>query len=571
MEISKLIRKSLLEAATDRGINWDDSFNLLKNGITYCDKNKLFDGKKIKTLSKVLSDKDTALYNKFPEVKKSGKDSVAYINSGDIVVVGQKNGDMNSLLAYNISGDSPRKITNGTFLDCDYFKGQSEVGQVMLSDMDLKKVKSWANQKGSAEFSLTEPENPLMYREVKLKDLKDSDNKPLLSFPGEGSLWYKVESGDYTIGNVPEELEDYMESQDFTKNKPKIGSAEANFGFYFKDIQKDLPSFSLSQDLRDSMIYYPIPGSEVMNPTKDQCRDVIKKLDMCRTVGFQGDAKVSRKFGSDCSTDLFKNKVMALRCQGRNFISGVLGNEDEFNRLLNDRTSPFGLGELKAKIGKASYSKVTENIQIKINKSLNEELKKFSFNNSNFNNKKKVDDISFLVESIFANVTKDLMTIKPNLSEDTNPLDFAKNLGGSLLANMGNKFSQSVKERAAKFVLKSISKYLGLGDIENSYFGLALVNVFANTDIKDFGRLLTDCKFSSPIITKSLLEAYLDKMASKEGFDSFVYSTIKNVVTETAAETAAFKFLQDKVAMIICPILSSISDMILKMIPGLKK
>jgi hypothetical protein len=163
------------------------------------------------------------------------------------------------------------------------------------------------------------------------------------------------------------------------------------------------------------------------------------------------------------------------------------------------------------------------------------------------------------------------MTIKPNLSEDTNPLDFAKNLGGSLIANMGNKFTQAVKERVAKFVLKSISKYLGLGDIENSYFGLALVNVFANTDTKDFGRLLTDCKFSSPIITKSLLEAYLDKMASQEGFDSFVYSTIKNVVTETAAETAAFKFLQDKVAMIICPILSSISDMILKMIPGLKK
>ena len=72
------------------------------------------------------------------------------------------------------------------------------------------------------------------------------------------------------------------------------------------------------------------------------------------------------------------------------------------------------------------------------------------------------------------------------------------------------------------------------------------------------------------IITKSLLEAYLDKLAVEEGFDSFVYSAIKNMVTETAANTSAFKFLEDKVSQIVCPILSSLSDIVLSQL-GMKK
>jgi hypothetical protein len=259
---------------------------------------------------------------------------------------------------------------------------------------------------------------------------------------------------------------------------------------------------------------------------------------------------------------------MALRCQSRKFISSAFGNKDEFERLLNDRTSPFGLGNLKSKIGKAQYSKVTENIDLKINKLLNEEFKKFSFS------KKSNLDIDNIVNYIFENVTNDLSKYKKTIKEDDSILNTAlggiKNVGSSLFSNPAEKLSQALKERAGKFIVGKIGSFIGYPNIQNSYVGLAIVNVFANTDFKDMGRLFNDCNFSSPIITKSLLEAYLDKMAVDHGIDSFVYSAIKNMVTESAAESSAFKALQNKVSQMICPILEGLSDMVLSKF-GIKK
>jgi hypothetical protein len=568
MEISKIVRKVLLEQKT---INWDDTYSLVKNYTQFCDTNKSFAGKTIKSLSKSSEIEQTKkLFNKFPALVQSGKENVAYVSNGNIVVFGLKNpfSKNNSLLAYNIESGTPQRITGGAGSQCNYFQKMEDVGQVTLSAMDYGKVKLWAKRKGVVEFEMNEPEDILNYREVKLNTLKDEDGKPLLSNPGDGSIWYKVASGEVSMGDIPEELKTYMENQGFTQKKPAIGSDSANFSFYFKDIQKDLPAFSLSQDLRDTLIYFPEETSDAMNPSREQCKDVIKKLDMCRTLGFQGDDKVKRKFGTSCSTDLFKNKFMSLRCQSRKFISSAFGNKDEFERLLNDRTSPFGLGNLKSKIGKAQYSKVTENIDLKINKLLNEEFKKFSFS------KKSNLDIDNIVNSIFENVTNDLSKYKKTIKEDDNFLNTAlggvKNIGSSLFSNFGDKLTQSFKERVGKFIVGKIGSYLGYPNIQNSYVGLAIVNVFANTDFKDMGRLFNDCDFSSPIITKSLLEAYLDKLAVDQGIDSFVYSAIKNIVTESAAESPAFKALQDKVSQMICPILEGLSDIVLSKL-GIKK
>jgi hypothetical protein len=568
MEISKIVRKVLLEQET---INWDNTYDLVNNYMQFCDTNKSFAGKKIKFLSKTSElGQNIKTFNKFPALVKSGKDNVAFVGNGNIVVFGLKNpfSKNNSLLAYNITSGTPQRIEGGAGSQCNYFKKMEDVGQVTLSAMDYGKVKSWAKRKGVVEFEMNKPEDILNYREVKLSTLKDEDGKPLLSNPGDGSIWYQVASGEVSMGNIPEELKTYMENQGFTQNKPPIGSDVANFSFYFKDIQKDLPAFSLSQDLRDTLIYFPEETSEAMNPSREQCRDVIQKLDMCRTVGFQGDDKVKRKFGSSCSTDLFKNKFMSLRCQSRKFIGGAFGNKDEFERLLNDRTSPFGLGNLKSKLGKAQYSKVTENIDLKINKLLNEEFKKFSFS------KKSNSNIDNIVNSIFENVTNDLSKYKKTIKEDDNFLSTAlggiKNIGSSLFSNPAEKLTQAFKERIGKFIVGKIGSFIGYPNIQNSYVGLAIVNVFANTDIKDMKRLFNDCDFSSPIITKSLLEAYLDKMAVDHGIDSFVYSAIKNMVTESAAESSAFKALQDKVAQMICPILEGLSDMVLSKL-GIKK
>jgi hypothetical protein len=119
---------------------------------------------------------------------------------------------------------------------------------------------------------------------------------------------------------------------------------------------------------------------------------------------------------------------------------------------------------------------------------------------------------------------------------------------------LGGGLTQGIKEQIASYVVKM------LGFDDKSYWSKALINAFANVDFKDFPRLFKDCKFASLILTKSLLEAYLDQFAAKSGFDSFIYKALKNIVTETAANTTPFMKLSDLVSKLVCPILQQVQS-----------
>jgi hypothetical protein len=121
------------------------------------------------------------------------------------------------------------------------------------------------------------------------------------------------------------------------------------------------------------------------------------------------------------------------------------------------------------------------------------------------------------------------------------------------LPSMGGKIgTQTIKGEIMKFILDK----LGIVD-SNSFMGLALRNTFANLEFKDYGRL-GNCSFVTRLLTKSILETFIDKMRISAGMDSILFTALKETLTEVGSSTEAYKSLEGYVSSFICPIVSQI-------------
>jgi hypothetical protein len=201
-----------------------------------------------------------------------------------------------------------------------------------------------------------------------------------------------------------------------------------------------------------------------------------------------------------------------------------------------------------------------ESLNRKINKVLNEKHNKFSFN------KQIIKFDPLLVESI-----ADQLVLRAYFDFKKDFKKFQKineNVIGDLFTGISDKFSlgdavtQGFKEQIAKLIIK----YLGFDP--KSYMSLLIINVFANLASKDYIEFLNNCEKFSAIITKSALEAWLDKavqsmgVGADAGITSFAYSTLKNSVTEMATNTAPFKKLEGLAGKIVCTILDGVKGQI---------
>lgn len=550
MEVSKILSRILLEdyeqdGKKTQGIDMNDTSAVLNKVISGCGI-EFLKGRPVNSM-----DTNNPLWSIFPGINKTGKKSLAWVSGKDgdqlIVVFGVQDPNITdqALLGYRVSqGQVPSRVTGGIGKNCRELQALSSVGQVQLSAYDKGRLDGYTQKRG-ATYTLAPPANPLGYTEYKMKDLLDDNNKPLLQNPGEGSVWIQTKSGTEQMGNVAKESYQYMKDQGLTTTKPAVGTFAAELGFTLQTLKDDIKSLTIDPNANLSEIYYPDPEMVNLYPDKQLCKTVIKKLSVCSGQG--GEQESMKKFGSSCLTDLVKNKFTALMCANRNFIGGAIGLGDEYEQLLRS-TSPTGLFKLNKAKGTAKYSSgvKTESIDLKINKILNEQHKKFSFN--------KKQDTNELVLEFYQEFYKTVVIDIKN----RNPKGLNENVFGDIAGafnfNLGGGLTQGIKEQIASYVVKM------LGFDDKSYWSKALINAFANVEFKDFTRLFKDCKFASTILTKSLLEAYLDQFAAKSGFDSFIYKALKNIVTETAANTTPFMKLADLVSKLVCPILQQVQS-----------
>jgi hypothetical protein len=374
MDIDRMIRKLLKEADETKtlGLNYNDQYDILQKGINSCPTfSALVKGRTIK-------DFPSSEISKIPEL--AGLDKVAYISTPlredgmGLVFFGVKDKDSEmgkkQFLSYAFkAGFKPTKYKQGWGSDCDAIQELSQLGKDTLTPEQKRALDDYlkTNPDTTAEFEPT-------------GNMGEWTKKPysdiIPGYKGTGYVW--VQTSLLNVNrNVLSDTEQLLNKQNFTriiKNLPP-DSAEANTGVLLKDLAVDYPSLRAAATKEPNLEVYPMEGTLPV-PERESCRNVIKLLSKCKNE--KGIAT------TECYQNLWANKYLAIQCQKKNYIGGAIGVKDEFEDLLTDGTSRFGLANLMAALKRGTQGSSTpqkdysikESIDKRVSKALNEEFKR---------------------------------------------------------------------------------------------------------------------------------------------------------------------------------------------------
>ena len=385
MNISKIVRKVLLEAPNDenvKGLDWNNQIEILNKAIQYCKGYSKYFGAGVtalpaqfKSLFPELAKVDKVAKITYEDPKSKTKylffgleDSTASVSSG-----------RRALLGYQIEVGKPaRRFRDGWGQQCDALQTVESLGVDPLPQESEQILKSFIQRNPNyvSEFN----PNSAEFEKVAYKDLVDPETKqPVLpGYTGTGYVWVRKGLSNKNI-DVYGALDKMLVANKLTRKRPEdVSSDEFNFTFLLSDIADDFPGLEVDDNLKTTTLVWPAPNT-LVEPTRENCRTAIKKLSECSKSAT----------GIGCRQDLFINKITALMCGDKNFVGGALGIKDEYNELLQD-SGDFGLAKLNyaRKEGVKRQPQVQEpkdltgireSLKNKVSKYLNEEYKRRNF------------------------------------------------------------------------------------------------------------------------------------------------------------------------------------------------
>lgn len=560
--LSKILNEQDVSGKTSRGINYQDTNLVLSNAKTKCPTLKFLGGIKQITPSYPM-DGNVPLMNKFVEIYNMKPEAVAYATgkngSENIVVFGIVDTNTQSgqrgLYSYTVaSGQKPQRLPGGAGTGCGELQRFKDYGQANLSEYNKAVLDSYLKRFGNM-YTNAEPSNMSNYIPVELRDLRQNGKQLPWDGDPQGKVWKKVEGGSQQFLDNAEETDKIMKEQGFTDIQPS-NQTELGLGFTLKSVKDNLGTMGIDASVATTKAYWPTRnGGVVFDPTPDQCREFVRLLKACKNK----DKSVTK---DQCNENLIQRKLSTISCNQRGVFKagGILGLKDDFGDLIGDPTY-YGLQNLATGLGTVTQGNITaeSTLEFKINNLLNEEHRKFSFNEVkkhqyNFNKELVEDFSSQLVLSAYFDLQKSMKKLN-RLNEG-----LLGDVFGGLGFNLGDKLMGGAKETIVTYIIKK------LGFKADDFITLLIINVFANLDVADYKEFFTNCSKFTKIIVKSALEAWLDlamkKIGSGKGsMEGFVYSALKNTVTETAAQTTVFKRLEILAETMVCPIVQNIDGL----------
>jgi hypothetical protein len=565
MDVSSILSKILNEedepGKTSRGINYQDTNLVLSNAKTKCPTLKFLGGIRSMTPSSPI-DGNVPLINKFVEIYNMKPEAVAYATgkngNENIVVFGivdtnTQSGQRGLLAYYLISGQKPQRLPGGAGTGCGELQRFKDYGQANLSEYNKAVLDSYLKRFGNM-YTNAEPSNMSNYIPVELRDLRQNGKQLPWDGDPQGKVWKKVEGGSQQFLDNAEETDKAMKKQGFTDIQPS-NQTEMGLGFTLKSVKDNLGTIGIDASVATTKAYWPTRnGGVVFDPTPDQCREFVRLLKACKN----DDKSVT---DDQCKENLIQRKLSTIKCSKDNFkLGGILGLKDDFNSLMGDPTY-YGLQNLATGLGTVTQGNTTaeSTLEFKINNLLNEEHRKFSFNEVkkhqyNFNKELVEDFSSQLVLSAYFDLQKSMKKLN-RLNEG---------LVGDILGGLGSKLGDKIMGGAKEALITMVVKKLGFKT--DDFITLLIINVGANLSFLEYKEFVTNCSKFTKVIVKSALEAWLDMAMKKMGsgsmsMEGFIYSALKNTVTETAAQTSVFKRLEGLAERFVCPLIENIDDM----------
>jgi len=385
MDISSIITKILLkeeETFNIANLNFNNQDQVLEMGLKSCAAVQNFIPEKYRSLRNL----DPANYQYFPKLDASSGPT-PYLSApidrgevqGKIVLFGlpfeeAKGTEGRTFKAYVVGTDGTVKIVNrGWGSSCEFTKELSQIGQEPLTALQSAQLESWLKRNGYA-YSLLDPKtnnvaNSEEYKQTLVTKLPNASNgEPALpGYTGNYQIW--IRQGLSNIGaDQAKNLETMLKAQNFTQDLSNIpmDSDTQDYAFYLSDVIKDLPQLDQVRNLvKNDILIYPLQ-SILIEPNRGVCRTVINKLFDCST----------KSSTPGCRTDLFKNKIAAMRCSDLNFIGGM---EDKYQKIASDSGTYGILNLTNAKrrgLNREANKTVRESIKNTVFSVLTEEIRK---------------------------------------------------------------------------------------------------------------------------------------------------------------------------------------------------
>lgn len=127
--------------------------------------------------------------------------------------------------------------------------------------------------------------------------------------------------------------------------------------------------------------------------------------------------------------------------------------------------------------------------------------------------------------------------------------------GASSIADFGGAgVVQYVKNQMLSWLLEK------LGLDPKSFFSIALSNMFANLQFKDYWKFFTDCEFTTALVAKTLIESFIDQFRIEAGYEGFIYGALKETLVEAAASSDLYIKLSEKIEDKICSFLHELGE-----------
>lgn len=121
---------------------------------------------------------------------------------------------------------------------------------------------------------------------------------------------------------------------------------------------------------------------------------------------------------------------------------------------------------------------------------------------------------------------------------------------GSLSSKVGLGFGQTIKKEMVRWLLGKI------GINPNTWTAVVFENAFADLNFSDYGKVFTDCAFTTGLLAKAVIESFIDKWRYEKGFNNMFLVFLQETVVESVADSDIVNKLEEKIYPVICPILN---------------